>query len=80
MSTSESVNLTIDYLQLYLDHKSHPLFGDSVSTFGDNAPTGSLYAVLWSDAVSHTSRGTFELTATCHSWQLNKERDIWILI
>ncbi len=46
MSTSESVNLTIDYLQLYLDHKSHPLFGDSVSTFGDNAPTGSLYAVM----------------------------------
>ena len=62
-----------DYLQLYLGHKSSPLFGESVSTFGDDAPTGSLYAVLWSDAVPRTSRGTFELTATCHSWDNEEE-------
>ncbi len=60
-------NDSIDYLSVYLGDRSPRLYGDEVGTFADDTSSGSLYAVLWSNAENHTSRGTFELTARCHS-------------
>ena len=64
-----------DYLSVYLGDRHRNLFGDEVGSFLDDTSSSSLYAVLWSNAKSHSSRGTFELTARCHSQNTSEVED-----
>lgn len=79
ISVSSSIGHTLfndsmDYLSVYLGDRSWDLFDDKVGLFTEDTSSGSLYAVLWSDSIAFTSKGTFELTAHCFSSNIDQDK------